>query len=404
MDKEKPMGVGTVTLLMLFLLLLVLPGEVKAEPRIALVIGNGAYEAKARLYTPANDARLTADTLRSLDFEIYGGQAQVNISEKKMRRLIHRFSEELGRRAKPVGLFYYSGHGMQVGGRNYMIPIDADIRDEVDVESEGVSIDVDVLGRMNLARTKINIIILDACRNNPFEKRIKALGGTKGLSDMRPEQGSVIAFAAEPGEIAYESEGQYSHFTEVLAGEMKVKGIDILKMFQRVRIEVNRRTNGEQTPVERNVLFEDFFFNPLHEDEKTKSEIPKKDTQVREIGRDGRFIAYENGLVKDTKIGLEWVAGPDRDTTWQEARSWVQQLSIAGGGWRMPTIKELKTLYEKGAGPRNLTPLFKTTGWWVWSETRDSGFILRFDFAGVEDWEYPSTSLDGRGFAVRSQR
>lgn len=264
MDKGKPTRIATVALLMLFLLLFVFPQEASAESRIALVIGNGAYGAEGRLKAPANDARLTADTLRSLDFELYGGQAHVNLSEKKMRRLIHDFSEELGRRAKPVGLFYYSGHGLQFGGRNYMIPVDADIRHEVDVESEGISIDVDVLGRMNLARTKINIIILDACRINPFEKRIKALGRRKGLSDMRPEQGSIIAFAAEPGEVAYESGGQYSHFTEVLAGEMKVPGIEILKMFQRVRVAVNRRTNGEQTPVERNVLFEDFFFKPLN--------------------------------------------------------------------------------------------------------------------------------------------
>ena len=418
-DKGKPTRIGTVVLLMLFLLLFALPQEASAESRIALVIGNGAYEAEGRLETPASDARLTADTLRSLDFELYGGQAYVNLSEKKMRRLIHDFSEELCRRAKPVVLFYYSGHGLQVGGRNYMIPVDADIRHEVDVESEGISIDVDVLGRMNLARTKINIIILDACRNNPFEKRIKALGRRKGLSDMRPEQGSIIAFAAEPGEVAYESGGQYSHFTEVLAGEMKVPGIEILKMFQRVRVAVNRRTNGEQTPVERNVLFEDFFFKPLHssisvagkKDEGARPKISyKEDTQVSEIGRDDVFIAYENGVVKDTKTGLEWFAGPDRYTDWFEAQSWIQKLSVAAGGWRMPTRKELRSLYKKGVGIDNWTPLLKIHGWYVWSREQGHASLIQiawgFKFLplgrGKEVLSRCRTT-DGRALAVRSR-
>ena len=87
----------------------------------------------------------------------------------------------------------------------------------------------------------------------------------------------------------------------------------------------------------------------------------------KEVGRDGVYVAYANGIVKDTKTGLEWKAGPDKDTDWNEARSWVQNLNLDGGGWRMPTTDELKTLYKKGAGFQNMTPLLKTTGFYVWS-------------------------------------
>ena len=124
------------------------------------------------------------------------------------------------------------------------------------------------------------------------------------------------------------------------------------------------------------------------------------------IARDGSFCKYANGIVKDTNTGLEWLAGPDRDTNWNEARSWVENLTVAGGGWRMPTREELSVLYQKGAGTRNMTSLLKTTGWWVWSgETRDSSSAWDFDFYdGSENWRYRSSSNNSRGFAVRSRR
>lgn len=124
-------------------------------------------------------------------------------------------------------------------------------------------------------------------------------------------------------------------------------------------------------------------------------------------GRDGTLIAYATGVVYDEKTGLEWVTGPDRNTTWNEAKRWVESLNVAGGGWRMPTRAELKSLYKKGAGSRNMTPLLKTTGWWVWSgETRYSSSAWGFFFnSGYEGWYYRGYSdYLLRGFAVRSRR
>lgn len=139
--------------------------------------------------------------------------------------------------------------------------------------------------------------------------------------------------------------------------------------------------------------------------------IPEKPKHVppsptsNAIKHDGIYIAYANGIVRDTNTGLEWKVGPDENTNWNEARSWVQSLNLDGGGWRMPTINELKGLYKKGKGNRNMTPLLKTTGWWVWSgETKGSSDAWAFNFiTGNRYWNSRDNSNNRRAFAVRSR-
>ena len=125
----------------------------------------------------------------------------------------------------------------------------------------------------------------------------------------------------------------------------------------------------------------------------------------KEVGRYGVYVAYANGIVKDTKTGLEWKVGPDKRTNWDQARSWVQNLNLDGGGWRLPTTDELRTLYKKGTGSRNMTPLLKTTGWHVWSgETEDSSTAWTFYFRlGLRYWSNRLFSYATRAFAVRSR-
>ena len=144
---------------------------------------------------------------------------------------------------------------------------------------------------------------------------------------------------------------------------------------------------------------------------------------AKEVGRDGIFIAYASGVVYDKKTGLEWYAGPDNATTWNEAKAWVESLNVAGGGWRLPRPEELKTLYKKGAGKRNMTPLLKATGWWVWSiemggtklpldsnnDDDEDGYIPSgvarfFNFASGSESRFYKSSSAHRGFAVRSRR
>ena len=138
---------------------------------------------------------------------------------------------------------------------------------------------------------------------------------------------------------------------------------------------------------------------------KVKTSTP--DSDAREIAREGSFIKYTNGVVYDKNTGLEWYAGPDKNTTWNKAKLWVERLAVAGGGWRMPTIKELKTLHEQDVGTRNMTPLLKTTGSWVWSgkiKGSSSAWLFNF-FNGKKYWGPRSSSKNGgRVFAVWSQR
>jgi len=145
----------------------------------------------------------------------------------------------------------------------------------------------------------------------------------------------------------------------------------------------------------------------------TSAHLPKR----KEPSPDGSFITYANGIVYDTKTGLEWVTGPDRGTTWDEANDWVESLNIDGGGWRMPTMNELEGLYKKGMGSHNITSLLKTTGWYVWSgEIKDSSEAWGFNFFygsnsywsdrygdGDWDWDPRFYSHFERGFAVRSR-
>ena len=124
----------------------------------------------------------------------------------------------------------------------------------------------------------------------------------------------------------------------------------------------------------------------------------------KEVARDGLFVAYSDGIVCDMKTDLEWIVGPDKGTDYHEAVKWVKNLKIAGGGWRIPTLIELYTLYNKGRGTRNMTPLLKTTGWWIWAlHANDSPSFVRFDDGKHRCWD--ARGFDNRrAFAVRSRR
>ena len=122
------------------------------------------------------------------------------------------------------------------------------------------------------------------------------------------------------------------------------------------------------------------------------------------VAKDDQYVSYENGIVYDEKTNLEWIVGSDKDTIWDEAKAWVESLSVEGGGWRMPTRNELASLYQKGFGKRNMDPAFKTTGWHVWAGPRSSRTAWGFNFTfGIDGWSYLDDSSTRRGFAVRSR-
>ena len=244
---------GTVALLVLFFVLFLFCLEATAESRIALVIGNGAYGADP-LSDPPNDAQLIYETLGSLDFEV---MRYINLNQQDMKKVIREFGKRIKNQKDSVGLFYYSGHGMQVGNVNYMIPVGVTIEDESDVSIYGVGVD-EVLARMRFAGNSMNFVVLDACRDNPFEKSYKS--PAKGLSRMEAPKGTLIAFAAQPNKVAKQGPGKYSYFTEALAQEIVKPDISARDMLLNVRIAVNNKTAGKQVPVVEDQLLAKFYF------------------------------------------------------------------------------------------------------------------------------------------------
>ncbi|XUM21700.1 caspase family protein [Bradyrhizobium oligotrophicum S58] len=236
---------------------LILCSPVFAETRIALVIGNSAYRAVSRLDNPRHDAALMAKTLAGLGFTLVGGGAQLDLDETAMRRAVQEFGANA--RGADVALVYYAGHGVQVRGANYLVPVDANPTREADVDFQMLDVNV-VLRQMESAGTKLNLVILDACRNNPFGGRGLRDAGS-GLAQMRAPEGTLISFATQPGNVALDGRDGNSPFTKALAETIRQPGLDIFKTFNQVGLEVKRATAGSQQPwVSSSPVDGDFFF------------------------------------------------------------------------------------------------------------------------------------------------
>ena len=228
-----------------------------AERRIALVIGNGSYRHTAPLKNPPHDAQLMARTLSRLGFKVIelvdGSREQMLLALRQFGDLLEKGGDDA------VGLFYYAGHGVQVNGRNYMIPITAEIKRESDVEIYAVNANA-VLGTMGFARNRLNFMILDACRNNPFARSFRS--ATQGLARMDAPRGTLIAYATAPGEVAADGKGQNSPYTQALTEAMKIPGMSVEHMFKRSRLLVMEATRDLQVPWESSSLTGEFYFNP----------------------------------------------------------------------------------------------------------------------------------------------
>ena len=227
-----------------------------AEKRIALVVGNGQYERIVALENPTADASLIANSLEDVGFDV---TLLIDADQDAMKRGIAQFGRNL-REAGPdaTGLFYYAGHGIQAQGSNYLLPVDGDIRDAADLDLAAVEADW-VLRQLFSARNRTNIVILDACRNNPFE----AMGGSAGgLAEMKAPTGTFISYASAPGSVAMDGEGSNSPFTLALSQGILAEGAPIEQVFKQVRIDVLEQTGDMQTPWDSSSLTGDFFFRP----------------------------------------------------------------------------------------------------------------------------------------------
>ena len=235
------------------LLLWIAAAVAVAETRTALVIGNGAYR-DAPLRNPANDARDMAAKLRELGFQVI---ERTDADRQTMRQALREFEQQL-RQRRGVGLFYYAGHGVQLKGQNYLIPVGVDIRQEFEIPDEGVDAEA-VLRAMESAGNGFNIVILDACRNNPFARSL----GNRGLARMDGPAGTFIAYATGPGAISQDGgAGRNSPYTRHLLSALNTPGLSLEQVFKQVLVAVEQDTGGGQIPWVASSLRGEFYFLP----------------------------------------------------------------------------------------------------------------------------------------------
>jgi caspase domain-containing protein len=228
---------------------------VSAEERLALVVGNSVYGTVPSLDNPANDARLMATSLVSQGFDV---TLLIDSNQIEMKRGIAQFGRKLRKAGNDAtGLFYYAGHGVQYFGSNYLLPTDIALDDAADLDL--VAIDAQsVLRQMFSARNKTNVVILDACRNNPFSN-VPDFNDT-GLAEMQAPTGTFLSYATAPGGVALDGLEGNSPFTQAVAKQMGKPGQLIEQMFKQVRVEVLQKTDGQQTPWDSSSLTGDFRF------------------------------------------------------------------------------------------------------------------------------------------------
>ena len=222
-----------------------------AERRTALVIGNGDYNSSP-LNNPENDARDMADKLEDLGFDV---TLKVDCTLSEMKAAIRDFGSDL--LGGGVGLFYYSGHAVQVDGNNYLIPVDSNIQDEDEVEFYAVNAGL-VLNKMATAKNSLNIVILDSCRDNPFSGNFRST--ERGLSIVAAPSETLIVYATAPGSVASDGSGRNGTFTEYFLEYMSIPGLEVGDMLRNVKREVSEETNGEQRPWSTDDLTGEFYF------------------------------------------------------------------------------------------------------------------------------------------------
>jgi hypothetical protein len=229
--------------------------SIQPQKKIALVIGNGNYISGMPLPNPENDARSIKDALQNVGFTVMEYE---NLNRVQMMKAIDDFGDKL--KNNDVGLFFYAGHGIQSKGYNYLIPVDAQLKSEQQVEYDCVQADR-VLALMDGSGSKVNIIILDACRNNPFERSWTRSVNGSGLAFMNAPSGTLIAYATSPGKTASDGSGNNGLYTSAILESIKIPNITILQMFQNVRSIVSQKSNKQQVPWESTSLTGDFYFN-----------------------------------------------------------------------------------------------------------------------------------------------
>ncbi len=288
---------------LLFALLQAFPAQAAPEQRLALVIGNSNYSS-GPLKNPVNDASDIAVSLQKLGFTVL---LKKNVNIKEMEAGIEDFGNRLKRGG--VGLFYFAGHGLQVNGINYLIPVGAKIDKESDVKYEAVDAGK-ILDEMANAANGFNIIILDACRDNPFHQQFRSVSRGLAIVGSAPK-GSYISYSTSPGQVAQDGDGRNSPFAAALIKYMKEPGWTIEQVFKNVRHRLSQDTLGKQVPWELSSLEGDFFFVPFNNKGTGYSRdlSDSKDAvaaRTKQSTKERSFLATGDTF-RDTVTGMEFI-------------------------------------------------------------------------------------------------
>jgi hypothetical protein len=290
---------------------------VRAEKRVALVVGNAAYQYTARLANPTNDADDMAAALRKVDFEVI-------VVKDVNKRSLEMAMANFGRQAQEAdaALIYYAGHGIQYQGLNYLMPVDARLEDEYSINYELTRID-DVLFALSKARG-VKILILDACRNNPLGERLSSRGvnrdfaQTRGLARIEAPRGMLVAFATQSDRVAVDGVGRNSPFTGALLKEIEEPGIEIATLFRRVAIDVDRATGGRQLPELSISMAGEFYLNTRETDMQAWAKL-RGSIDRRQLA--GFMTQYPNSpLISDVQERLAALDRAEKPHLEEEAR------------------------------------------------------------------------------------
>jgi hypothetical protein len=235
----------------------------QADKRVAFVVGNGAYKNVAALPNPPIDAKAMAAVLRNVGFDVVEG---TNLTRDTMTERLLEFGKKA--QGADIAVFFYAGHGIAISGSNYLLPVDADIKSEMDVKL-GAAINIDLTLDQTMSDAKVKLVFLDACRDNPFAAKIKSNSATRsvsvqtGLAEMKSGEGTLIAFATGPGQTALDGhEGANSPFTRALIDNITQPGVEIQQAMTKVRAEVNEQTSKGQLPWGHTNLIGSVYLNP----------------------------------------------------------------------------------------------------------------------------------------------
>lgn len=283
----------------------VLAYEALAETRVALVVGNGAYAETTQLRNPANDATDISAALEGLGFEV------IRVTDGDyltMRRAFQEFSQLLEN--AEIGLFFYAGHGLQVSGRNYLVPVNAAIVQERDLFWQAFAVDEFPLQLMETSGARVKLVILDACRDNPLgrslARSIRAAGRStdigRGLAEIRGAAGTLIAYATAPNYVAADGVGRNSPFTAALLEHIAEPGLEVRAMFGRVRAAVLDSTNDQQVPWTSESIVGEFYLRPEQATPKEAAETAAKEppSPAAEPGPAAFELAYWNSIKDGT--------------------------------------------------------------------------------------------------------